>query len=303
MPSLLLRNGVPGSALVGAPYAIRAWLPPEDDDFIAQAQNTSGTTLLLNGAGVKNLVTNSHAMLPRAASPTFTFSASTDTGYLTMKGLDQWMRPVLVRIFKPATGTVVKTIDTTGNFRLPSMSFIESITMEFSVAAGTVKCGFNFTTGTVQTVTLEQSVPVIDNIKGVWGQKCDGLFQVAVEGAHVSRSSVADIDGERGCVGVTLGTTAGISLTGATFTNATLRLTKTSGFTAYKPRAGDYITVSGGTGVTTGTYPVLAKIDNDTVILNSDMGGTNPSDVAGTIVRPPTTWSEFLILMDPSLVY
>ena len=74
----------------------------------------------------------------------------------------------------------------------------------------------------------------------------------------------------------------GIGLTAATFTNATMTLAQASAFASYTFTAGDLIYISGGTGVTAGLYEIASKIDNDSITLVEDIGGTNPTDVTSS---------------------
>lgn len=63
-----------------------------------------------------------------------------------------------------------------------------------------------------------------------------------------------------------------------TWTTATNRLTSTgtfAGYTVGSENVGDWIQVTGGTGVTTGFYKADSKIDNDTIQLETSMSGSD----------------------------
>lgn len=69
--------------------------------------------------------------------------------------------------------------------------------------------------------------------------------------------------------------TAGFS--GGSFNNGTKTLTKAGAFA--NAVAGDWVEVSAGTGVTPGWYEIESKTSADAVVLDLDIGGTNPADV------------------------
>lgn len=70
--------------------------------------------------------------------------------------------------------------------------------------------------------------------------------------------------------------------TAGSFVTATKTLTKVGAFT--NAIAGDYIKVTGGTGVTPAWYEIASKTSADVVVLVLDIGGANPVDVAASSV-------------------
>lgn len=74
-----------------------------------------------------------------------------------------------------------------------------------------------------------------------------------------------------------------VALTAATFTTATKTLTETGAFTGYTWASGDYIFITGGTGVVAGIYEVASRTNNNTIVLVDDIGGTNPADVTSSV--------------------
>lgn len=71
-----------------------------------------------------------------------------------------------------------------------------------------------------------------------------------------------------------------LDITGGTFTNASKTLVKTGAFASYTLKTGDQIYVTGGTGVTTGWYGIASRDSDNQITLDSDIGGTNPTDVS-----------------------
>lgn len=63
-----------------------------------------------------------------------------------------------------------------------------------------------------------------------------------------------------------------IELEGATWTQATLRLTKVGAFADYEFLSGDTAVVTEGTGATPGTYEVVARVDDDSITLRTSIG-------------------------------
>lgn len=68
----------------------------------------------------------------------------------------------------------------------------------------------------------------------------------------------------------------GSAVTGATYTTATRTLTKTGAFANVS--AGDWVNLTGGTGITAGYYQIESKTNNNTVILAASAGGSNNTD-------------------------
>lgn len=84
-------------------------------------------------------------------------------------------------------------------------------------------------------------------------------------------------------------TATSVNITGVQWTQATKRLFKTGAFASYTHASGRLIRISGGTGITTGSYLVNSKISNDEIELVSSIG-PNASDVAIDQFQPP--WYE-----------
>lgn len=76
-----------------------------------------------------------------------------------------------------------------------------------------------------------------------------------------------------------------ITLTGATWTNGTLTLTKTAAFTNYTFRVGDRIRITGGTGATAGYYIVASRVSADAITLTATIGAgaDGQTDISGTL--------------------
>lgn len=68
------------------------------------------------------------------------------------------------------------------------------------------------------------------------------------------------------------------TLTAVTWTASSKTLTKTNGFSDYTYAPGNYINVTGGTGVTPGIYKIASKTDDSNIILESSIG-SDASDV------------------------
>lgn len=79
-----------------------------------------------------------------------------------------------------------------------------------------------------------------------------------------------------------------LSIDNATFTHSTKTLTKTSGFSTYTFRSGDYVEVSAGTGATLGRYYIASKTSNDAIVLTTSIGsGANgQTDIDFTLLQP-----------------
>jgi len=65
---------------------------------------------------------------------------------------------------------------------------------------------------------------------------------------------------------------ASLSITGATWTEATKTLTKTGGFASYSFLSQDKLKVTSGTGATPGTYVVASRTDDDSIVLETSIG-------------------------------
>lgn len=76
-----------------------------------------------------------------------------------------------------------------------------------------------------------------------------------------------------------------ITLEGATWTEATLRITKTGAFASYTFVDGDTFSCTDGTGATTGTYEVVAKVDSDSITLKTSIGAAanGQTDIDGSL--------------------
>lgn len=77
-----------------------------------------------------------------------------------------------------------------------------------------------------------------------------------------------------------------ITLTGATWTEATRTVTKVGAFTSYRFLQGDGTTITGGTGAATGAYKIESRVDNDKIVLEQSIGSAadGMTNIAGTIV-------------------
>jgi hypothetical protein len=273
------------------------WMPPEAPTGIATAQTLAVGELNLDGTLVRNLVTNRFAVLPRAASPYFIFSATTDRCRIWVEGLDIWGQKIGWLLIKQSDGTVQKSVISNFPERNPAMTRIDSIRVtEATVAAGTVSVGWTYATGTTNVVALPMAFPDVGNLTSPTASRTayftdlDGFWTgVAAPGFATAIASSSASDVQRGSIAITTGTTTSgsqatsslvnSSFTAATFTNATLTLTKTGAFTNYVYQNGDTIQVTGGTGVTQGLYAVRGRVDNDSIVLFQNMGGANPADV------------------------
>lgn len=84
---------------------------------------------------------------------------------------------------------------------------------------------------------------------------------------------------------------AQFSFSGANWTAASKRLTQAGAFANYVFALGDLVKVTGGTNVNTGSFPIKAKIDDNTIELYADFcalcGGANVTDnsITGEITR------------------
>lgn len=74
------------------------------------------------------------------------------------------------------------------------------------------------------------------------------------------------------------------SLTGCTWTEGTLTITKTGGFATYQHTAGDTCSITAGTGATVGTYEIASKTDADNIVLTTSIGAgaDGQTDIEGT---------------------
>lgn len=307
MPSTMVKNALPAGLMrMAGNYALDCWFPPEDLDGIATAQNVALGALNLDGAMVKSLVANGRCLLTRPASPNFTFSASTDACTIEMAGSDQWGRDVVWTIVKGATGTVVKTLVSAGA-RIPPMWRIDSIRIvSVTTGAGTVSVGFNYASGTTQSLTLPMSFPNWAAVQGatrlIYIEDLGGNWSGGPWPGFPTTSLVNDNDAVRGVVPLVIGTTLSANITAATFTNATLTLSKTGAFASYTWQSGDTVTIVSGTGVTPGSYAIGSRTSDNAIVLEADIGGANPADVVFTLTSVPTTWGRMRLLLDPDLL-
>lgn len=96
------------------------------------------------------------------------------------------------------------------------------------------------------------------------------------------------------------------TVTGMNWTDATKLLTKVGAFAGYTFTAGDSISITAGTGVTTGAYDIVAKISNDTIQLASDINGAGGDIVDTTVVgnvasvNPAAPFDNLEILINTS---
>jgi hypothetical protein len=84
---------------------------------------------------------------------------------------------------------------------------------------------------------------------------------------------------------------AAIELTGATWTEGTLTLTKTGAFASYVFVDEDYVKVSAGTGAITGEYEIASRTDDDSIVLVNSIGAAADAstDIAGTMPNNTVT--------------
>jgi len=74
----------------------------------------------------------------------------------------------------------------------------------------------------------------------------------------------------------------GWNIAAGAFTTATKTLTKVGTWATYTWTSGDRIGITGGTGVTAGSYAIASKVDDDSITLTEDIGGANPADVTSS---------------------
>jgi len=81
---------------------------------------------------------------------------------------------------------------------------------------------------------------------------------------------------------------APIAFTTATWTESTLTLTKTAGFTSYTFRHNDLVTISSGTGANTGDYRIASRTSNNAIVLAQSIGAAADglTNMAGQIDFP-----------------
>lgn len=86
-----------------------------------------------------------------------------------------------------------------------------------------------------------------------------------------------------------------IALTGATWTNGTLTLTKTGAFTNYVYKSGDRIRITGGTGATAGFYVVAGRTSADAITLTTTIGAgaDGQTNIAGSLLDRSLMQSVF----------
>jgi hypothetical protein len=78
---------------------------------------------------------------------------------------------------------------------------------------------------------------------------------------------------------------AAITVTGATWTNGTLTLTKAGAFADYVPLSADTLEVTEGTGATLGTYEVVSRPTANTIVLRTSIGAAADAqtDIVATL--------------------
>lgn len=106
---------------------------------------------------------------------------------------------------------------------------------------------------------------------------------------------------------ITLSTSPGVNAVDYVFrinqsTTGGFFLFKTNAFSGLTVGANTTISITGGTGVTFGPYRVIEKRSANLVLLETNPGGTNPTDVAFTITGMPTAWGRFRLLLDPDVL-
>jgi hypothetical protein len=75
-----------------------------------------------------------------------------------------------------------------------------------------------------------------------------------------------------------------VAVSGANWTDATKTLTQTGAFANYVWRSGDLITITAGTGVTAGQYVIASRVDDDSIVLSTDINGTSSNVADSSIV-------------------
>lgn len=96
---------------------------------------------------------------------------------------------------------------------------------------------------------------------------------------------------------------APITITGGTWTNGTLTLTKTGAFANYTFRVNDLIAITGGTGATAGTYIVSSRTSDDAIVLSTTIGSgaDGQTDIAATFdqvyMALPSDFAEMVDLI------
>ena len=73
----------------------------------------------------------------------------------------------------------------------------------------------------------------------------------------------------------------GLALTGCSWVEGTLTLTKANGFTNYVWASGDQFEVTSGTNVTPGFYTIASRVDASNITLASTIGAGGVADIAG----------------------
>lgn len=295
MPSTMFKNGPQeGLNRVTCRNTLDMWFPPENAVGICTAQAVAVGALNIDGLAVKSLVINGRCVLVKPSCPVFTFTQATDNCVIEMKGTNQWGEPVTWIISKPATGTVIKTLTQAGP-RIPPMWTIDSIRITaVTVGAGTVSVGWNYSSGTTQSIALPVAYNAVADIgtltRAIYVEQLDGFWTGGPWPGFPTLAFSNPVDVQRGVIGIIIGATTASSTT-AISTNAnftaggwvagTLTLTKVAAFAGYEFTAGDTITVVSGTGSTPGTYAIASKVDNDSITLAISPG----ADAANYVFR------------------
>jgi len=91
-----------------------------------------------------------------------------------------------------------------------------------------------------------------------------------------------------------------IAVTGATYTHATLTITKTGAFAGYTWKKGDRWLQTAGTGDTVGTYIVAGKTSDDAITLATTIGAgaDGQTDIAGTLFDSSLMRGYFGVVLD-----
>lgn len=262
-------RAVSGTGVVAGWYEIAAKV---SDDTIRLAVDIGTPTS--NPTNVIGQISGK-AVLPFAVPIHFIFSQVADAGVITVEGIDQFGDAISAIITKVAGALPTqKVLSQVGGQAIPAFSRIDRISMAMTVVTGTVSCGWDYTTVAANAIALPfkaKGVPTaalacyMEDVSGIWTL---GPFP-----SVLSNGSTAAADTERGVMRLAMGSATAVASTAATWTDATRTLTKAGAFTDFTFYPGATVTITGGTGVTAGTYVIQSKTSNDAVVLAESISG------------------------------